>query len=395
MKRWMHGWSRRGLLLGCLAVCGFVVAAIALAARAPGDPEPPGPGAEPLVVETMDVQWLDSYAVVRRFVGRVEARQESDLGFEIAGAVDTIPVREGQSVPATTLLATLDIDRLKARKTQRVAEQSQAEARRDVAAIALQRLTSAKDRGAARPQEWDDAQAEHRAALSEVARATAAVAAVQVDINKAELRAPFEAVVAARFVDEGRVVDAGTPVLRILERSAPEVRVGVGGDAVQAVAVGQSYDVDVRGRSLKGTVTGVLPVRDRAGRGVDVILTLDATLDDVRSGDLARVALSRDVSQRGFWVPVQALTEGSRGLWSVYTLDQAASGQAAAATLRLSDVEVMHVDEGRAFVRGALDQGQRIVAGGLHRVGPGMGVQAVDAKPAAAPPAVSALERTR
>jgi hypothetical protein len=44
-------------------------------------------------------------------------------------------------------------------------------------------------------------------------------------------------------------------------------------------------------------------------------------------------------------------------------------------TVRREAVEVLHVAEGRAFVRGALPVGLPIVANGTHRVAPGQAVR--------------------
>ena len=52
------------------------------------------------------------------------------------------------------------------------------------------------------------------------------------DAEKSEIKAPFPAIVGARFADEGVVIAAGAPVFDLLERTNPEVRIGLAGDAV-------------------------------------------------------------------------------------------------------------------------------------------------------------------
>jgi hypothetical protein len=54
--------------------------------------------------------------VARSFVGRVEARQESDLGFEIDGMVVGVEVEEGDIVEVGGVIATLGSERLRARR---------------------------------------------------------------------------------------------------------------------------------------------------------------------------------------------------------------------------------------------------------------------------------------
>jgi hypothetical protein len=71
---------------------------------------------------------------------------------------------------------------------------------------------------------------------------------------------------------------------------------------------------------------------------------------------------------------MQSLTEGTRGLWSLYTFGEPDAGGAALRLLQ-TQVELLHVEADRAYVRGALHENQRFVARGLQRVAPGMAVR--------------------
>lgn len=363
---------RRRLVSTGVVVCvAASVVAFGLVNRSPPPARDAGPGIEPLLVARAEVAWRPGYTVARAFVGRVEARQESEIGFEISGRVVSVAVEEGQVVAAGDLVATLDTARLEARRAELVAARDRARADRELAELTLLRVTEARELSAASAQEWDDADKTLLAAQAQLSSAEAAITSVDVDIGKAVIRSPFHAVVARRHVDTGQVIDAGAPVVRLLERAHPEVRVGVGGAAVDAIEPGQRFGVRIRDRVVDGVVTSVLPTRDRAGRAVDVVIALDAELDGIRSGDLARVSIDRPVEARGFWVPMQALTEGTRGLWAVYTLEPR-PGQAGGATVRRTNVEVLHAETDRVFARGPLEDGQAFVRSGLHRVAPGM-----------------------
>jgi membrane fusion protein, multidrug efflux system len=61
------------------------------------------------------------------------------------------------------------------------------------------------------------------------------------------------------------------------------------------------------------------------------------------------------------------LREGVRGSWSVMAIDATPEGDRAVPAA----VEVIHSDGMRVFLRGALPQGARIVAGAPDRVAPG------------------------
>jgi RND family efflux transporter MFP subunit len=349
-------------------VVGFGV----LAAPEPA-PRTEGPGLEPLLVEALAVEWEDAFTITRSFVGRVEARQETDLGFEIPGTIDEILVEEGDAIPAGSPVARLNTDRLGARRAELVAARDRAAADSELAELRFGRTADARDSNAASKLEYDDAEQGLRAERAALAAAAAAVDTIDTEIAKAVIASPFDAVVAERLADTGRVIGAGTPVARLFERTNPEVRFALAGAAADALAIGQPLPVRVRDRSVSGTVSAVLPTRDAAARGVDVIVRLDARLNGIRRGDLARLDLPRERRARGFWIPTLALTEGVRGLWSVYLLEPAED--AGAATIVRADVAVLHEEAERVYVSGALAPGDRVVASGLHRITPGMTVR--------------------
>lgn len=359
-----------------LAVGGGVVGFGVLATPEPA-PRTEGPGVEPLPVETITVEWSETYTITRSFVGRVEARQESDLGFEIAGAIDAVLVEEGQTIAAGEPVARLNTDRLEARRAELVAARDRAAADSELAELRFERTSDARARNAASQQAYDDAEKGLQAARAALAAAAAAIDTVDTEIAKAVIASPFDAVVAERLADTGRVIAPGTPVVRLFERTGPEVRFALAGDAADTLTPGQSIDVSIRDRVVEGTVAAVLPTRDAAARGVDVIVRLGVPLNGIRRGDLARLDLPRTRDAQGFWIPIQALSEGVRGLWSVYLLEPAGDGTA---TITRADVAVVHEETDRAYIAGALETGDRIVASGLHRVTPGMTVRTGDAR---------------
>jgi hypothetical protein len=81
----------------------------------------------------------------------------------------------------------------------------------------------------------------------------------------------------------------------------------------------------------------------------------------------------REIATQGFWLPSSALSRGNRGLSNVYSVSPDRDGYG---TVVRRDVEVLHAEEGRVLVRGALDAADRIVSQGTHRVVVGQRVRA-------------------
>jgi len=326
-----------------------------------------------LLVTVTPAKRTEGYTQAREFLGRVEATRASELGFEIGGELEAVTVDEGDVIAEGALLARLDTARLEARLAEARAALEEARSASELARRTLARNEEAFEFEGVSAQELDLARDQAAAAESRVAAAGARVNAVEVDLAKARLLAPYDAVVVARRIDEGNVVAAGQPVLRLQEEAPPEARIGVTGGLAGTLEAGQSRPISIDGRRFEARVRAVLPVRDPRTRTVDVILSLPGDAGAV-PGDIARLTVEETVDEPGFWLPADALAEGSRGLWTAYVAMPLDAGRlpATGATHQLEPrtVEVLHQDGPDVYVRGALSTGDRVASGGLQRVVP-------------------------
>lgn len=337
-------------------------------------------GQRVLAVKTVEAVSAPGYDVIREFVGRVEARRESQVGFERGGMVAEIRVDEGDFVKAGAVLATLDTQILVARRSELIAARNRARAESELAGSTLQRTRTIRARNAKAlsAQALDDAEKNFAASKAALQQAEAAIRSVDVQLEKSVLLAPYDALVAGRLVDEGQVIAAGTPILFLLESAMPEVRIGVGGGAVDQLREGGDYELTVRDRRVPAVLRSIVPLRNRGTRSVDVIFNLQVPFDGIRRGDLARFESMRRVDTPGFWLPLSALTESSRGLWAVYV---AAEGDGGRRVLERRELEILYTEADRVFARGSLSAGEQVVAGGLHRLVPGQTVTLAEAEP--------------
>lgn len=330
-----------------------------------------------LLVQVERANLAGQYLIEREFVGRVEASRAARVGFELGGELDIVHVQEGDTVSAGAVLAELDTARLTARLAEAQASLDQALSAEKFASRSLERSQVAADFEGISAQELDLAIDGANAARAGVAAARARLNSVQVDIDKAKLRAPFDATIIARRVDEGQIVAPGEPVLDVQETAAPEVRIGVAGDLSQRLMPGDRHALLIDGVTVDAVVRSVLPVRDPATRTVDVIFTLAQSA--ALPGDIARLPLAQAIDEPGFWLPISALAEGQRGLWTAYVVMPLESGtvSASGAThyLQPRAVELLYEDTQRVYVRGALADGDLFVTGGLTRVVPNQQVR--------------------
>ncbi|MEM9300972.1 MAG: efflux RND transporter periplasmic adaptor subunit [Pseudomonadota bacterium] len=324
------------------------------------------------VAESVTVEALDEFRIERQFAGLILPRQSTDIGFERDGEVLELLTDEGDRVGAGDVIARLDTELLDAERDDLNAQLDELAARLKLNAANLERSLSLRDRGGfAADQQIDELSAERDTLTANRGRVNAALAANAERLDQSVLVAPFGGTVSRRFVDDGAVVGAGAPVLRIIESAALEARVGIPVRLAAQVAPGDAVRVLAAKRELAGRVITVGNDVTRATLTLPVRIAIDDAGDAV-PGDQAWLQLEESVDQAGSWVPVTALTDGLRGLWNVYAL---LPEEGAGYRLEARDVRILYATEEQAYVAGAIADGEQIVANGLARLVPGQRVE--------------------
>ncbi len=148
-----------------------------------------------------------------RFVGKVAAAHTVDLGFEIDGKLQTLPVREGEVVATGEIVARLAPERFElALKSAR--------ADHELAEKTLSRIESLRASGTVSQAELDEAVA--RAKLTGLA-----VEAAQKDLDDTVLRAPFDGRLTRRLVENFSPVARFSPIIRLTPIERVEVVIGM------------------------------------------------------------------------------------------------------------------------------------------------------------------------
>ena len=338
------------------------------------------PTVEPSPLAVVDVftpDWEAGYDVERSFVGRLEPARSTDLAFELSGTVREVRVDEGDLVEEGDVIAVLDTRTLEADRRRQVANRQAAESDRELASLTLNRRQLLKDNGHVSAQVLDEARLTLSRLDATIAQIDAAIDTIDINLDKAVLKAPFSGRVGERLLDDGATASPATPVLRLLESSRPTVRIGLSPEVVDRLDRSHSYDIQISGRTFKAGLAALRPDLQTRTRTIETLFELDTPEATPAFGRLAELSIVERVETEGAWIPVSALKEGPRGLWTVLTVaeDVDSAAPSPAYVVVREAVEVLHAEERRAFVRGTLTPDSLIVRDGVHRVVVG---QAVD-----------------
>ena len=331
-----------------------------------------------LVVRTEPAEPREAYNRQQSFLGSVENRRTSRVGFDLGGTVTNILVREGETVLAEQELARLDTSRLEAAFQEAEAGLEEAEASAALAKTTLERVEQASKLNAVSTQQLDEARQNLLVRKATVARTRAQIERIRIDIQKSVLRAPYTGEVRTRMIDEGTVIRPGQPILEIAESGTLEIRVGLDRENTIGVGPGDRLTAHSRGRSFPVRLDRIIPGRNPRTRTIEIILQPTPPPPDLREGDLVEIIIPASLQTAGYWLPVSALTENSRGLWSCYVAEPLEEDQkVGAATHEISrrELEIVSLRDETVYVAGSLNPGELVVLDGIHRLVPGQRVQ--------------------
>ncbi|MFT5807390.1 MAG: RND family efflux transporter MFP subunit [Moritella dasanensis] len=323
----------------------------------------------------------DSYQVENKFVGKVIAQQDANLGFEFAGIIKTLHVIEGQQVKKGQLLAELNTELLLIERNQLEAQLQQAEAEFDLIQANLSRLNSLSKRGFTSEQNIDELSSQKRVIAANIRSTSSGLDASQYRIDKSKLLAPFDGIISSRQIAQGEVVSAGSTAFRLLQTGASEVTVGVPASFIKQIK-GKEHQLEIAGANYPATLLSMGNEVDTVTRTISLRFAL-ADNSPVYNGQLAYLALSQAYQQPGYWIPLSAITDGVRGMWNIYTLDQDVAQRdlddptalaPALFQLKSTTVTVLHATATAAYVQGDLKSNQAYVNAGIHRFVPGQRV---------------------
>ncbi|WP_291062529.1 efflux RND transporter periplasmic adaptor subunit [Hyphomonas sp.] len=356
-----------------VVIAGFLFGAFTL--RSAEGPKVAFAEPDPLTVEVAEATLVKDFELEEAFSGLAQAQRTSQLGFSSGGRIESIRVRVGDQVKAGDTLAKLDTRALGAQLASLEAIVDEARASHRLAMDTVERQRTLLVQGHVSTQRVDEAEAQAATAVARIASAKAQADTVRVQMDLARITAPYDGVVTARFADEGAIAGPGSPLLELVEAGRLEAQIGVPASVVAGLVPGNAYTLIAETGPVEATLRGVTGVVNPSQRTVAAVFDItDAT--SVPAGSIVRLTLPRTIDEGGFWVPLKSLTSATRGLWTVYVAVPDGGGSRAEARV----VEMVHTSGERAFVRGPMQPGDRIIIDGLHRITPGVPVTPISSQ---------------
>ncbi|MBI2920980.1 MAG: efflux RND transporter periplasmic adaptor subunit [Planctomycetes bacterium] len=298
--------------------------------------------------------------------GSLRSRRTADISVDVAGTIVALHAREGRRVAAGEPLLSTDSREaaasLLASQKELVASEAfleEARARHKDASRERARLEQLRQTESVREADVDAADTQLSvakagldAALARVEARRAEAARAKVVLEKCDVVAPFDGVIAERLAEAGEWASPGRIVLRLVDPTRLYVRAELDEVDIAELRVGLDVRVELdplKARRFAGKVTRVSPVVseiEEQNRTVEIEAEFSGGHEnlELKPGTSADVEVILRAEENRLRVPAQALLEGDR------VLVAGADGRARAVALRtgLRNWEWVEVVEGLA-----------------------------------------------
>jgi membrane fusion protein, multidrug efflux system len=415
----LRGWIVRRLVL-------ILVSAILLLPSACSNSTPPrGDLVRP--VKTMVVT-AGGDTHLRMFPGKAEASKKAELAFQVSGLITQLPVREGQKIAKGETIAQLrqadfearlkfvqgQLDRARAdltalrtgerpeQQTRLEAQVRAAEAQLAFAKAEFDRSTRLVKTGAVAREEFDRNQAAYRVAQEECEAARQSlekgtigrvedieaqeahvrslegrVVEASLQLADSTLVAPYDGVIAQRFVEQNQNVQAKQPIVKFQDVDEIDVLVDVPETVMANLRLSDIVEIQAEfsgapGLHFPAHIKEIAQRADPTTQTFQVRIALKSPPDvNLLPGMSATVTVTyrrAGVLGRGILVPIAALFQDSAGKQVVWVLgsDQSVTGR---------PVRIGTATGGSIEVLDGLRPGDRIAVAGVTQLRDGMKVR--------------------
>jgi RND family efflux transporter MFP subunit len=264
---------------GAAAVLAFSLLSLGACNKGTDD-TPEEAEAVALLVSPEDLVTVSNSALATgpSITGSVEAERRADLRAEVSAVVLSVLKENGDPVRRGDLLVRLDQNAIRdsltaAEASARAASQAFEQAERQ-----YQRMVKLRETGMVAMQQLEDAETQRNNAQSERAAARTREVTARQQLERTEVRAPFDGIVSDRKVSAGDTASVGKELMQIIDPTSLRFEGRVSADSIGEVAAGQRVSFRIQGfadTDVAGTVTRVNPAANATTRQVEVLVRFD------------------------------------------------------------------------------------------------------------------------
>jgi membrane fusion protein (multidrug efflux system) len=355
-------WPWVLLLLGLIGVGGYYYQSVAPFGA------PQGASQEPPRERILQIN-PDEYVTIApqrlqrsvKVIGPLAPSRRAQLSSQTGGRVEEVTVRPGETVRTGDILVQINVEKLTLDLDLQRSNAGATRAQLALAEAQLERVEALMERGVASVSSLDQARSAVEGYRSTLSALADQVAAAELALRNATLRAPFDGIVSARAVEPGQFVSIGTPLVSIVDLSRVEMQGSAAVATGSLLRPGQDVLVSVdgiSGREFAGRVERINPVAMEGTRTIQVYIQIDNPDGLLLGGMFATGQIVVEQLDAAFAVPIDALREDREGAYVLKIVDD---------MLQRQSVTVAGLWEGRLHeISAGLSSGDSVVSAPLN-----------------------------
>ncbi|TDM09797.1 MAG: efflux transporter periplasmic adaptor subunit [Ideonella sp. MAG2] len=343
-----------------------------------------------LLVSPEDILTVGQSGAVGRgtlITGAIVPEKRADVRAELGAVVQQVLKENGDAVRRGEVLVKLDEATVRdslnaAEESLRASTLSFEQSERQ-----LQRVKSLQAQGMVSQQAAEDAEVRRNNANSDVLAAKARVVNARQQLQRTEVRAPFDGVVVERKVSVGDTVQVGRELLKVMDPRTLRLEGRVSADQLRDLRVGQSVRYSLNGygtQRFEGRVQRVDAVANASTRQVEVVVALVGDAPTVAGLFAEGEVLTQTEAAQGKLVLPEGTVQALGGKSVVWRLG-------ADSTLQRVEVQVDELDARHGWwpVKAGVQAGDRLLRNPTASLSPGQSFRLGGAGAAVVKPASS------
>ena len=206
--------------------------------------------------------------------GSIQPERRADLRAEVSAIVLQVLKENGENVKKGDILVRLDDTSIRdsmnsAEESARASSQSFDQAERQ-----FQRLKTLRASGMTSTQQLEDAEIRRNNSQSDLVAAKARAVQARQQLQRTEVRAPFDGIVSERKVSAGDTAQIGKELVKVIDPASMRFQGLISADKVTLVKVGQAVSFRVNGydKEFAGKVKRVDPAANATTRQVEILV---------------------------------------------------------------------------------------------------------------------------
>jgi membrane fusion protein (multidrug efflux system) len=368
----MHSSKKRNLFLAAIVVIIVLALSITHTLRKRASAGASAPATTPSSADESVIEFTpgDLAALTRHtlsetlpLTGSLRAVTQAAVKAKVAGSALEVRAREGDTVKAGQILASIDARDYTARAEQSRGQMAAMAGQLDIAKQTLENNRVLVEKGFISKNAFDTAQSQYTIAAANLAAARAALASSNLSVADTIVRAPFSGQIASRSIEPGERVAVDSKLFDVVDLTQLELEAPVPVGEIGRVRIGQPVSIRFDGvdTPVVATVTRINPAAQPGSRSIMIYIQVPNPTATLRVGMFGTGSVTVGSTPNALVVPASAVrTDGASH--SVYALSGGKLVEVPVTTAATGDAEGASWTQ---LVNPPLKEGQQVVKNNL------------------------------